>query len=416
MGEPIRILHIVGAMYPGGVENFIMNLYRRIDRERFQFDFVVHSRRDNDYIPEIESLGGRVYELPRLVRHPVSNLRQIRTLVEENGYAAVERHTANALVAPQLLAAKSGGAVPVCHSHSSDDPQFLLHRAGRLLLPAAAGVRLACSEQAGHWMYGEKYRAGMLSFEEDSPAKAPGGGAALTEGAAESSGTEKRTGPKARHPRGRLQEKGTFRVIRNAVDIGRFSFSQEKRDRVRRELGLEGKHLYGNVGNYIEVKNHPYQLRIYREILRRDPDAVCLCIGEGEKRPQIEAQIQEMGLEGRVILTGLRSDVDACLSALDVLIFPSIFEGLPLSLIEAQAAGLPMLVSDVITPEAAVTEGLVEYRPIEEDPALWADRAVELAAQSRDRTCQRERIAAAGYDLETLIAWYERFYTECAAM
>ena len=383
MSEPIRILHVVGAMYPGGVENFIMNLYRHINRERFQFDFIVHSRREQDYVPEIVSMGGRVYELPRLTRHPVSNLRQIRRLVRENHYPVVVRHTANALIAPQLLSAKRGGAVTVCHSHSSDDPQVLLHKAGRLLLPAAADVRLACSEQAGRWMYGEEYRAGMLSFEEGTP--------------------------------GRLQETGTFRVIRNAVDIGRFAYSEEKRLRIRREFGLEGKHLYGNVANYIEVKNHPYQLQIYREIIKRDSDAVCLCVGEGEKRPQIEAQIREMNLQERVILTGLRSDVDALMSALDVLIFPSIFEGLPLTLIEAQAAGLPMLISDAITRDVVVTQGLVEYRSIQEDPALWARRALEMAAQKRDRTCQRAGIAAAGYDLDALTAWYATFFEACAA-
>ena len=388
--HPMRILHIVGAMYPGGVENFIMNLYRHIDRERFQFDFIVHQRRENDYVPEIEAMGGRVYELPRLTKHPVTNLREITQLTRENGYAFVIRHTANALIAPQLLAAKRGGAVTICHSHSSDDPQVRLHRIGQRLLPKAADFRFACSEQAGKWMYGET---------------------------------------------------GTFQIIRNAVDLSLFSYTKEKGERVRAELGIAGRHVYGHVGNYIEVKNHPYLLKVYREIVNREPDAVCLCVGEGELRGQIEAQVRELGLTKNVILTGLRKDIPDILSALDVLIFPSIFEGLPLTLIEAQAAGLPMLISDAITEDVVVTEGLVERRPISEDPALWAERAIALAnggiegdadavggagsgaaaadlgidciCQERSRTCQRERIAAAGYDLQELVQWYEVFFERC---
>ena len=141
MRETIRVLHIVGAMYPGGMENFIMNLYRHIDRERFQFDFIVHEKGENDLCGEIEALGGRVYLLPRLTRRPLANLRMIREIVRENHYPVVIRHTANALAAPQLLAAKRGGAVTVCHSHNETDPQQLLHRMGRILMRRAADVR-----------------------------------------------------------------------------------------------------------------------------------------------------------------------------------------------------------------------------------------------------------------------------------
>ena len=386
--HPMRILHIVGAMYPGGVENFIMNLYRHIDRERFQFDFIVHQRREKDYVPEIEAMGGRVYELPRLTRHPVSNLRQITALTGQNGYPVVIRHTANALIAPQLMAAKRGGALTVCHSHSSDDPQVSLHKLGRLLLPKAADFRCACSEQAGKWMYGEKYRS--VSAEVSSGGGTHQGGAAAL-----------------------VQEPGTFQVIRNAVDLDVFSYNPEKAAAIREEFHIRGRHVYGHVGNYIEVKNHPYLLKVYREIVNREPDAVCLCVGEGELRGEIETQVQELGLERNVILTGLRSDVPAVLSALDVLLFPSHFEGLPLTLIEAQTAGLPMLISDVITRDVAVTEGLVEWRPITEDPALWAERATAIANENRNRTCQRERIAAAGYDLKELVQWYEDFFERC---
>ena len=357
MNEPIRILHIVGAMYPGGMENFIMNLYRNIDRTRFQFDFIVHQQKDNDYTEEIEKLGGRVYLLPRLTRKPFSNLHRIRRLVRENHYPMVIRHTANALVAPQLLAAKSAGAVTVCHSHNETDPQLRLHRMGQKLMRRAADIRLACSEKAGRWMYGDQ----------------------------------------------------SFEVIHNAIDIPRFAYRESKAAKIREEFQLEGKHAYGNIANFIGSKNHSYLLRIYREIIELDPDAVCFCLGEGDLRPQIEEEIKELHLEGRVILTGIRGDVPDFMSALDVLVFPSRFEGLPLTLIEAQAAGLPSLISDTITGDVIVTEGIVQQLSIELDPKEWAERAVLLAKEQSDRTCPYESIAAAGYDIRQLVQWYQEF-------
>lgn len=357
MNEPIRILHIVGAMYPGGMENFIMNLYRNIDRTRFQFDFIVHQQKDNDYTEEIEQLGGRVYLLPRLTRKPFSNLHRIRRLVRENHYPMVIRHTANALVAPQLLAAKSAGAVTVCHSHNETDPQLRLHRMGQKLMRRAADIRLACSEKAGHWMYGDQ----------------------------------------------------SFEVIHNAIDIPRFAYRESKAAKIREEFYLEGKHAYGNIANFIASKNHSYLLRIYREIIKLDPDAVCFCLGEGDLRPQIEEEIKELHLEERVILTGIRGDVPDFMSALDVLVFPSRFEGLPLTLIEAQAAGLPSLISDTIIGDVIVTEGIVQQLSIELDPKEWAERAVLLAKEQSDRTCPYESIAAAGYDIRQLVQWYQEF-------
>lgn len=362
MRETIRVLHIVGAMYPGGMENFIMNLYRHIDRERFQFDFIVHEKGENDLCGEIEALGGRVYLLPRLTRRPLANLRMIREIVRENHYPVVIRHTANALAAPQLLAAKRGGAVTVCHSHNETDPQQLLHRMGRILMRRAADVRLACSEKAGVWMYGRQ----------------------------------------------------DFRVVHNAIDIRAFAFSAEGRAAVRRKFHLEGRHVYGHVANFIASKNHEYLLQIFRCLAELDPAAVCVCLGDGELRPQIEEEIRRLGLEERVILTGIRQDVAAWMSAMDVLVFPSKFEGLPLTLIEAQAAGLPCLISDTITPDVLVTEGVAERLSIAQDPGNWARRAQELAGKEDrgKRSCQRERIAAAGYDIEQLVKWYESFLAE----
>ena len=150
MLEPIRVLHITGAMYPGGYENFIMNLYENMDRSKIQFDMVVHARKENDYVPRIEAMGGRVYELPRLTKHPVQNLVGLYRIVKRNHYPIVIRHTSNAMVTPQLLVSKLAGAYTICHSHNETDPNYYAHKLGRLLMNLSTCEKIACSEKAGN--------------------------------------------------------------------------------------------------------------------------------------------------------------------------------------------------------------------------------------------------------------------------
>jgi glycosyltransferase involved in cell wall biosynthesis len=313
----------------------------------------------------IRQMGGRVYELPRLTSHPLKNLSQLYHIVKDNKYRIVIRHTSNALVTPQLLAAKLGGAYTICHSHNETDPNKLMHRLGKLLMNIAVSERFACSEKAGKWMYGNK----------------------------------------------------NFRVINNAININKFRYSKEKADKVRAEFGLENNRIYGHIANFIESKNHMYLLEIYKEISKLDENARFFCLGEGSLRPEIEAKIKALGLEDKVFLTGIRHDAQNFMSCFDVLIFPSVFEGLPLTLIEAQAAGLPCLISDTITKDVEVTSNLVTCKSIEDKPAEWAKEAVAMVAamgKDNDRKCQRESIAKAGYDVEALAKWYEKYFVEIA--
>lgn len=362
MSEPIRVLHIVGVMHPGGMENFIMNLYRNIDREKVQFDVVVHGRKENDYVEQIEKMGGIVYVLPRLTSKPIQNLKQLYCIVKEKKYPIVVRHTANALIAPQLLAARLAGAKTICHSHNETDPQKKVHRIGRFFMRFATVKRLACSVKAGKWMFGR------LDYE----------------------------------------------VIHNAIDIEKYAYQTEKAQKIIDEFHLDNKHVYGHIANFIASKNHMYLLSVYAEILKRDPNAVCFCLGEGNLRPQIEQEIERLGIGDRVILTGIRHDVENFMSCFDVLIFPSIFEGLPLTLIEAQAAGLKCLISDTITKDVVVTQGLVDFESIEDAPEVWAKRAIAFAEEKEkcNRICQYELIAEHGYDVKTLSKWYEQFFAE----
>lgn len=356
----IRILHIVGAMYPGGMENFIMNLYEKIDRERFQFDFAVHKRKDNDYGELIESMGGHIYELPRLTRHPVKSLLTLYRLVKKNRYPLVIRHTANALVSPQLLVAKLAGAKTICHSHTETDAQMLPHKLGKLLMPLVTTDRMACSPKAAKWMFGN----------------------------------------------------ASFTEVHNAIDLEKFSYSQEKAEKIEQEFVLNKCHVYGHIGNFVASKNHLFMIDIFAEIKKIDPTAKFFFLGEGDMRPAIEAKRKELGLDDSLILTGIRKDVADFMSRMNVLLFPSVYEGLPLTLIEAQIAALPMLISDTITKEVVVTEGFVHWEKLQTPASEWAKQAVKLACTENNRVCQEESITKAGYNIKSLVAFYEAYFAK----
>lgn len=365
MGKPVKILQIVGSMHPGGIENFVMNLYEHIDREQFPFAFVVHKQQEGDYTERIEELGGKIHLLPRLTRHPFRNLWGIYRLVKENHYDIVIRHTPNALITPQLLAARLGGAHTICHAHSETDKQKLFHILGKALMGIAAERRIACSVNAGKWMFGRKQ----------------------------------------------------FEIVHNAVDISSFQYSGEKEERIRKEFQLGERHIYAHVGNFVWSKNHLLMLHIFKEIKKSDTEAVLMFVGQGTLRQEIEEEIQKLSLQDSVILTGVRKDVPVLMSAFNMLLFPSVYEGLPLTLIEAQAAGLPCLISDSITSDVIVTEGLVKTYSLEKSDAQWAAEAVRMIRENNDltRKCQRERIARAGYDIDALVEWYENYFSQIAA-
>lgn len=363
--QPIRVLNIVGNIAPGGMENFIMNIFEQLDREKVQFDVALHLRMENDYVDKITEMGGAVYLLPRLSRNPLSNLKQLYHIVKDNQYKIVIRHTSNALVAPQLLAARMAGAYTICHSHTETDSQKSLHILGKLLMGIAAKENFACSKKAGIWMFGHK----------------------------------------------------KYTVIHNAINIKKFEYNPEGDRRIREEFGLNRQqHVYGFTANYKESKNHIYLLKIFKEILSLEEEARLFCVGDGEQREEIETQIKAMGLEKKVFLTGMRRDSENFMSCFDVMIFPSKYEGLPLTIIEAQASGLPCLMSDTVTADVIITKGVVETESIETSPQTWAKRAVEMArgipASEKEarRACQYKSIEKAGYDIAVLAKWYENYF------
>ena len=352
-----RVVHIVGAMAPGGFENFIMNIYRKMDRTQIQFDFIVHKKKDNAYDEEIESLGGRLFYVTRKSQNPIKNFLEIRKVVKANHYTTVCRHSDSAFTVVDLLAAKLGGAKKIImHSHSTTTGNVKIHNFFRRWMSFVPTHRFACSKAAGKWMFGN------LDF--------------------------------------------TF--VPNAIDTSEYLYHVEIRESMRREWKVEDKNVYGHVGNFVFAKNHVFLLDIFKEISLKDEKAVLFLVGEGELREEIEKKIEELELQDKVILTGRRKDVVRFLQMFDLFLFPSVYEGLPVSMVEAQCSGLSCLISDSITDEILLTD-CVKQKELKESAKNWAKTAMEMLenAKKKERYSRQEEIKTAGYGIEELVEFYE---------
>ncbi len=350
----IRMLHIAASMSPSGIGNFIMNAYRSVDRSKVQFDFVVCEHREVSFDDEIAQMGGRVFYVTRKSVNPWKNFNEIRKIVKKERYDFVFRHTDVATVALDLFAALLGGAKKrIAHSHSTSAKKIWIHKLFRPFLNAVCTERFACSQDAGKWMYGDRKK---------------------------------------------------FRVIMNGIDIPQFVYQPQVRAEVRKEFGIGADTLVlGHVGNYMPVKNHTFMIELFSKVQERHPDSRLMLVGDGALRGQMETQIKELGLTDKVILTGVRHDIPKLLQAMDVFLFPSFYEGMPIALVEAQTAGLPCVISDVITEDVCVTEQIIRL-PLADGADAWADAvcADDVKEARSGRTDLGAQIADAGFDVRRL--------------
>lgn len=360
----VRVLQVVTYMGRGGLETMLMNYYRHIDRNKVQFDFLVHRDFEADYDQEILDLGGRIYHVSRLVPWSRFYRTELKKFFHEHPeYQIVHVHQ-DCLSSVALQCAKECGVpVRIAHSHSSGavkDIKYPIKLHYMKQIPKYATHMFACGKQAGDWMF---------------------------------SGNE-------------------YRIIRNAIDVEKYQYSADIDKRVRLEFGLGEKMIVGHVGNFTAAKNHMFLLDMFQEVLKKREEARLLLVGGGEGMNPVREKAKNLGIQDRIIFTGVRSDVNRLMQAMNVFVFPSLYEGLPVTMIEAQASGLPCIISDHVSDECIVSRGLVSGMPLEESPARWA----ECILQQSDRRHEnhRKEIQEAGYDISTAAKKLEKFYLEIA--
>lgn len=355
--KTVRVLHVLTGLSSGGAESFIMNMYRNMDRSKVQFDFLLRSM-DNIYSEELEKMGSKVYVTASFPRHFIKNAVQTAHFFKEHSYDIIHVH-ANALLYTYALscAKRNGVKCRIIHSHNTAMAHMKLlplHNANKRRITALATDYFACSDDAGRWM-----------FPED------------------------------------------FKVIPNAIDLSAFSFDNQKRKAVRRDLGIgEDAFVIGHIGRYTPQKNHTFLLDIYAEVLKRKQNSRLLLLGDGELRRDVVEKAANMQLQDQVIFLGARKDVADIINAFDVFVFPSVYEGLAVAMLEAQANGLCVICSDKISDQTVLTS-YVKKLPLSDDASTWASHVLNVNSTRNDAG---DALARAGFDIRSAAKNLQEFY------
>lgn len=360
----IRVLHVFGGLGTGGTESLIMNWYRNIDREKIQFDFLVRSP-DDHYLAEIEALGGRVFYTASFPRHFLKNYRQTKEILARKEWDVIHVHGNAAIyMLPLKLAKKYGYACRIMHSHSvrtKERVYALIHTLNCKRIIGYTTQNLACSGAAGEWMFTD-------------------------------------------HP---------FAVSHNAIDMMAYRFNPEARQTIREVYGLEDKYVLGHVGRFATAKNHSFLLESFKFFKNHCPNSVLMLVGDGELEPEVKAKAEALGLTDSVLFLGRRSDVGRLMSAMDLFVLPSVYEGLGIVLVEAQCSGLPCVVSEeAYNGEVEVYPELMSVLPLSDGPEKWAAYINQKARNAAERNVDLETLRNCGYDMKTEIACLEDLYLQ----
>lgn len=364
----IRVLHVVTLMTAGGIETLLMNLYRKIDKTKVQFDFLVQKDEKGYYDDEIISYGGRIFKVPHLnlLNYKKYEDAIYHVLMEHKDIQVVHSHN-NLLSCFVMRAAhKANVDVRISHAHIGRPQLTELKQLVRYMIrPYALSLfkkytthRFACSDLAGNWLYGKKM---------------------------------------------------SYVFFPNAVDLEKFRFDKVKREEIRDAMSIGDIKIYGHVGRLTAQKNHKKLLYIFNEIVKKDRNSRLWIIGEGELRNQLELLTQKLGIADKVEFLGVKSKVEDYYLAMDAFIFPSKYEGLPVTVVETQASGLYSVVSDKVTKQILISD-MIEMHPITDSDKMWAENCINAAKKER-KDCY-ESVKNSGFEIGTAAMRLMDFYID----
>ena len=354
--EPIRVAQIMGKWLGGGVESVVMNYYRNIDRNKVQFDFICDE--DSKYIPkdEIEGLGGKVILIPPYQK-PFKYHKELKRVLKEGKYKIVHSHIST-MSFFSLWAAKSAKVpIRIAHAHSTtnkkEKKKNLMKQVLRPFSKVFANRYFCCSELAGRWLFGNK------TYDE-----------------------------------------GKVYLLNNAIDVDKFRYDEKIRKEKRKELNIKDNQLViGHIGRFVQQKNHEFLIDIFNEIRKQDKNAILLLIGEGPLKEEIQNKVNELGLDKNVKFLGQRSDANELYQAMDLFLFPSLYEGLGMVLIEAQCAGLPCVASTEV-PEIAKISDKVIFEDLKENLKIWAGICLKFLNGKSIRKSSEKSLDIQNYNIK----------------
>lgn len=369
-----KVLHVVGGMSAGGLEALIMNIYRNIDRSKFQFDFAVQVEEKCFYDDEIIKMGGKIIVHPK----PKNGLEKYKkalgkTLENYGEYDVVHSHVLFFSGIALEVAKKHNVPIRIAHSHNTSDSKkntFYreIYRAMmRRKIISNATSMIGCSREAC------EYTFGRAQYKKN----------------------------KAKH-------------FPNAIEINKYKNFEFKGEDLKSELGIEKDSiLIGHIGRFSRQKNHSFLLDIFSKYVENERKAHLVLVGEGSELENIKNKITENNLENCVHLLGIRKDIPNVLNSLDLFLFPSLYEGLGIVIVEAQAAGIPCLISENIPQEADIDIGLVNRLSYEkDDKKKWVHEVINLVEKNKRNWSQIEpALKKSGYDIEESVERLTKIYT-----
>lgn len=356
----LRVLQVIGAMNRAGAETVVMNLYRAMDRSRIQFDFLVHTSDACDYDAEIESLGGRIYRLPRytVANGPVYRRACRRFFAEHPEFQVLHGHIGSC--SPIYLEeAKKAGISTVVHSHRQNSSARVKAALYSWLVHPAV--------QYADEFLGCTYESGVDRF-----------GSAVVGGS-------------------------HFNIMNNAIDVASYACDEAGHKQAKEHLGFPDAPLLGNIGRLVPEKNQTFLLKVYTELLRLRPDAKLVVLGRGPLEDSLREEAKFLDLDPDAIFVGVKEGVAEYLKAIDVFVFPSLVEGFPMSLVEAQAAGAACIAADTMPASVVMAETSCQMS-LETGPRAWAEKAGALLACPADRRIGAAGVRLHGFDIRDVAA------------
>ena len=367
--EPIRVLQVTTGLQAGGVQTFLLNYARNIDPKNIMFDYIVQTTNPCLYDEEVKEKGSRIYAVTPISESYIRFVRDVYRVCKEHPEdKIIHAHLNFSNLFPLFAAKLAGVSVRISHSHShfnAISPLRALFRKGaQLCLPLYATEYWGCSKEAMQWLYG-KHAA---------------------------------------------SKKG--KLIFNAIDVSKYAFKQVKRDVMRENLGVyEKEKVWIHVGSFNTIKNQIFLIKLFEQYCKKHPNTKLILVGDGKLRDTIRETIEKLKLNDKVIMPGVVKDVEKYMMAADLFLLPSLFEGLPLVMVEAQATGLPCVVSSAVTKEVFFSQHVCSCKDFEMN--TWLQRIEKVSSIQIKREKGEKIVTEAGYDIRREAIKLVTYYEEC---
>ncbi len=349
----IKILHELSALDGGGVAKLILDYYTYMDKSRLHFDFLIYDFYDEGvYEKVLADMGCKIHKIPIFKTDRFACLKQMKKIIEDNNYDIIHSHLGSRGIFSLHYAKKFNVEKRIAHSHIANEPvsklKYMINKLASKYVKHLATDLFACGDDAGKYMWGKNEK---------------------------------------------------IHIMTNAIDTDKFKFSKETREKLRREFALEDKFVIGMVGRLCEQKNYPYIFKVLKEILKEKENIVLLVVGRGLEEENIKNSAKDIGVYNNVRFLGIRNDVQRLINVFDVFVLPSLYEGLPIVLVEAQTSGVSQIVSEKVTREIDIA-GITSYLPIGDENIIdWKEAVLECESQIRNRENYSEIVKGCGYDI-----------------